>query len=304
MELRSIFSSAPARGWLPWGLLAPVIGLALAIASQFPPSLLLERWGFLDAEWEPVGTQGLIAVLLVTFSAMGMTFLAWVMLVERRPLETIGLSRSGGMRSFLGGHLIGLMTIAAVVAGVWLVGGYRASDIGVAFATPGAIVSIAILLGCFAVQSSVEEIVFRGWLLSVITRRLNVIVAFVLSSALFTFMHYSVNQPLLVTANIALFSIFACCWAILANNIWGVMGWHAGWNWLLATGFELPVTGLDSHTPALLVRLTPQASDYLTGGPQGPEGSVICTLFFATSIGVLLMRIRRRRFATPTAPTS
>lgn len=294
MELRSIFSSAPARGWLPWGLLAPVIALALSIASEIPSSLLLARWGFLDAQWEPVGTQGLIAFLLISFSAMGVAFLAWVMLVERRPLETIGLSRSGGVRSFLGGHLIGLVTISAIVAGIWIAGGYRASDIGAAFGAPGAMASIVILLGSFAVQASVEEVVFRGWLLSVMTRRLNLIVAVLLSSALFTLMHFSVGQPLIVIANIALFSIFACCWAILANNIWGVMGWHAGWNWLLATGFETPVTGLNTQTPALLVRLTPQGSDLLTGGPQGPEGSIVCTLFFAASTVVLLVRIRRR----------
>lgn len=297
MKHRSIFSSAPARGWLPWGLLAPIIALALVIASDFPSSPLLEQWGFLDAKGEPVGTQGLIAYLLISFLAWGAVVLAWIMVVERRPLGTIGLSRRGGARSFLRGHLIGLGTIAAVVAGIWIAGGFRASDLFPAFSAPGAMVGIVLLLVSFAVQSSVEEFVFRGWLLSVITRRLNLIVAVLLSSAVFTLLHFSRGQPLLVTANVALFAIFACCWAILANNIWGVMGWHAGWNWLLATGFETPVTGLNTHTAALLVRLTPQGRDLLTGGAQGPEGSIVCTLFFAVSIVILLVRIFRRATA-------
>jgi hypothetical protein len=35
------------------------------------------------------------------------------------------------------------------------------------------------------------------------------------------------------------------------------MGWHGGWNWMLAVGFELRVTALDAHLPALLVKLIP-----------------------------------------------
>ncbi|HNY47610.1 MAG TPA: CPBP family intramembrane metalloprotease, partial [Casimicrobium sp.] len=69
-------------------------------------------------------------------------------------------------------------------------------------------------------------------------------------------------------------------------------GWHAGWNWLLAVGFEVPVTGLDAKMPALLVKLVPQGSVYLTGGTQGPEGSVLCGLFFVVGIAVLLVRDR------------
>jgi hypothetical protein len=68
------------------------------------------------------------------------------------------------------------------------------------------------------------------------------------------------------------------------------MGWHAGWNWLLAVGFEVPVTGLDAKMPALLVKLVPQGSAYLTGGTQGPEGSVLCGLFFVVGTAVLLLR--------------
>jgi hypothetical protein len=71
------------------------------------------------------------------------------------------------------------------------------------------------------------------------------------------------------------------------------MGWHAGWNWLLCTGFQLPVTGLDVKLPALLVALQPQGSVYLTGGHQGPEGSIACTVFFACGIVFLLKRSNR-----------
>lgn len=293
MELRSIYSPAPSRGWLPWGLFAPVVCLALAIATELPAALWLEKSGFIDANGDTIGTGGLIAMLLVPFSAWGFAVLAWVLAIERRSLATIGLALPGSSRLFLGGHLAGVATVSAVVAVIWLAGAYQPQGIAQALDDRAAMVSIAVLLVCFVVQAGFEEIIFRGWLLSVITRRLNLVFAVLLSSALFTLLHFSPGQPWLVTANLLLFAVFACSWAIAANNVWGVMGWHAGWNWMLATGFEVPVTGIDAHLPALAVKLAPVGTDFLTGGAQGPEGSIACTLFFACGIAFFAWRIRR-----------
>jgi len=72
------------------------------------------------------------------------------------------------------------------------------------------------------------------------------------------------------------------------------MGWHTGWNWLLGFGFELPVTGLNTHMPALIARFVPIGPDYLTGGAQGAEGSVGCSVILLIAIGFTAMRARRR----------
>ncbi|HFL6159204.1 TPA: hypothetical protein ACXIGC_001161 [Stenotrophomonas maltophilia] len=81
-----------------------------------------------------------------------------------------------------------------------------------------------------------------------------------------------------------------------------MMGWHAGWNWLLATGFELPVAGMHAHLPALLVALRPQGLDTFTGGAQGPEGSYLCSVFFVAAIAWI--QWRRTRGAHNFSPTS
>jgi uncharacterized protein len=304
MDLRSIYSQAPAGGWLPWGVLAPFVCLVLAVATQIPAALLLEHMGAIDANGDTIGTQGLMATLLIPFLAWGLAVLAWVLVIERRPLATIGLTKPGGVRSLLGGHFVGVGTISAVVAMIWLAGAYHSTAYLPALANPGSLINIAILLVCFLVQSSVEEIIFRGWLLSVITRRLNLIFAVALSSILFTFLHFTPGQPWLVTGNLMLFAVFACFWAIASNHVWGVMGWHAGWNWMLATGFEVPVTGIDAHVPALAVALAPIGSDFVTGGAQGPEGSIMCTIFFACGIAFFAWRIvtNRGKFVLSGAP--
>ena len=298
MNLKTIYSTSPARGWLPWGLLAPIVCIVSTLLTEIPSSLLLERFGFLDAAGEPVGVQGLMALLLVSFGAWMLVVAAWIAFVERRDAGTIGLTRAGAAAQFSRGVLVGIVAPIAVVAGIWSVGAYEPVGLFVASRSPAAIAAIAAITGlfvCFLVQGSIEEIIFRGWLTSVITRRMNLIVAVLLSSLLFTLLHFSRGQPLLVTGNTLLFALFASAWSISSNNIWGAMGWHAGWNWILATGFDVPVTGFDAGVPALTVSLAPAGPDFLTGGAEGPEGSIFSTLFLVCGIIFFTRRIIRKR---------
>ncbi len=289
-----IYAPDPAKGWRPWGLAVPVLAFVFVLVSGAPLEFALEHAGLLDAQENPVGLLGFAAFLLLPFGALGLLVLAWVRFVERRPPATIGLTRGHRAGTFILGHLTGVGMAAAIVAGMWAAGALHAGGFAPAFRTPAALGSIAILLACFAVQSSVEELTFRGWMLSAVAAKFGVVIAVVLSSALFTFLHHDPEAGWVFVLNVVLFAVFACSWALGSGNIWGVMGWHAGWNWLFATGFELRVTGLDAHLPALLVQMVPHGPDYLTGGKQGPEGSVLCTLVLLAGIAVTLARARRR----------
>lgn len=288
------YDTTPAKGWLPWTPLAPVLCLAISIATQLSLDGALQHFGLLDSTGEPIGTRGLMGLLLVSFIAWGAAILGWMLAVERRSLATIGLQRQQWL-ALPTGFLIGMGTIAAVVAMIALTGAYRTGPIFPAFSDRNALIAISLLVPCFIIQAGVEEIVFRGWLLSTIARRRSLLLGVMLSTALFALMHYSRGQPPLVTINVVLFGLFACAWSVATNSIWGAMGWHAGWNWLLATGFEVPVTGLDAHVPALLVSLTTTGRDILTGGPQGPEGSLLCTAFFLIGIAFFAPRLARQR---------
>jgi membrane protease YdiL (CAAX protease family) len=292
MKTTSLFSPEPAKGWIPWGALAPFLLIVFVAAPVILTDEPFIQWGFVDDRGNPIGAFGLYAFLLIPFAMTGALVLAWVLFVERRPLQTIGLTPNVGAASFVRGLAIGAATIGAVVAAIWAAGGYQADGLARAFFEPHDLIGIGILFLCFAIQASVEEIIFRGWLMSALARKFNVVLAVILTCAVFTLLHYGRGQELLVTAGTFLFSLFACLWALKARNIWGVMGWHVGWNWLLATGFELPVTGFDAGVSALLVKLVPRGPDILTGGAQGPEASVACLAFFVCAIATLLWRLR------------
>jgi len=289
----TIYADSPEKGWRPWGLLVPVVGFVMVALSTGVVPVALEHFNMVDANENPVSFLGLVAYLLLPFAALGVAVFAWVRFVERRPLATIGLTKARAVRTFVAGHAIGLAMAGGIVAAIWATGALSSGGFALAFRSPMSLVKIAILLAGFGLQSSVEEILFRGWMQSAIAYKFGIAAATVITSALFALMHYEPHQPWLFTLNVFLFGVFACCAALRSGNLWIAMGFHAGWNWLLAVGFELRVTGIDVHLPALIVKLTPRGPDFLTGGLQGPEGSMMCSLMLVVGIVVSAVPLRR-----------
>jgi len=112
---------------MPWGALAPFLCIVLVALPDVAATLLLRPFHLEDDKGNPVGVVGFCLFLLVTFTLMGLVFFCWVRLVERRPLATIGLAGSHRIRTFLGGLAIGIASICAVVAAIWMAGGFEAS---------------------------------------------------------------------------------------------------------------------------------------------------------------------------------
>ncbi|MGH7242293.1 MAG: CPBP family intramembrane glutamic endopeptidase [Phycisphaerales bacterium] len=294
MKTQDLYAPLSLRSRLPWGVLAPVIGFGMIVFSILTGTLLLTPFIALDVKENPTSPMGLVAFTLVPFGLLLVTLLTWVWVVERRPFASIGLAGSYKRRSFLAGFLVAIAMAVVVIGVIWFARGFSLVAFGSAWSSPGALASIALLLVGFAVQSSVEEILFRGWLLSVLAKKFNVPIGVLVSSSLFTLLHYERGQPLLVASSTFLFALFCCAWALRSRSVLGVMGWHTGWNWLIAVGFGLPLTGMDVGIPALLVHLKPVGADWLTGGTDGPEGSIVSVALIALCTGALLMRRPRQ----------
>ena len=295
MKPTVLYSPEPAQGWLPWGALAPFVCILIVALPAIAAWKIEKYFGLVGATGDPLGFAGLCSLLFIDFSVTLALLLAWVCFVERRSLATIGLVAERPWRTFFSGQGVGIATSSLVVAAIWACGGYAAGGSFPALASPVAMLQIGILFLGFAVQSSVEEILFRGWLLSAVARKLNLTLGVVLTSLVFMLLHYSPHQHWSLMLGTFLFSLFACAWALSSGNIWGVMGWHAAWNWWIAVGFELPITGIETHLPALLVQLTPSGPEVLHGGAEGPEGSFLCTLFFAAASALLLWKRHRQQ---------
>lgn len=288
MFSKNIFADEVPKGWLPWGVLAPVIALAILVVGLVGGGAVLRPLGFVDSAHNHIGSIGLFAVLTVSFGIAGFLIILWTKLIEKRSLSSVGMNADEPIKTFWHGHMVGMIMMTIIILVIWLFGGYETGLVAPAFSTPISLSYIFLLLVGFGIQSSVEELVFRGWLLSALTRKFNLMTGVIISSALFTLMHFNSANPWHDNILIVIFSLFACAWVIRTGNIWGAMGWHAGWNWFTAVGFELPITGLETGTPALLVQLEPVGNSLLNGGNTGPEGSLVSMLALALGTFYLL----------------
>ncbi|MDZ4306562.1 type II CAAX endopeptidase family protein [Allopontixanthobacter sp.] len=296
-----IFSDETPKGWIPPSIAAPFICIFIFAISMTPFDIGLEYLGLTDAMGSPLGPLG-FCLMLASFVAVGLAVSGWVRWVEKRSLASVGLRGEQRLKKFLIGLAVGIAMMGAIVTAIALSGGYRVADLAPAFASPAALGWIALLLAGFAVQASVEEFVFRGWLFSTIMRRWNTTAAFILSSAAFTFLHFSPRTSLLMLAMTFIFAIFACAWVRRSNSIWGVMGWHVGWNWFGGTGFDVPITGLDTGLPALVMKMVPVGPAWLNGAGEGPEASVF-TLALLTVAGLSLLLLPTHRGRDGIDPT-
>ena len=298
LKTRTIYNDEVARGWLPWGLLAPFLGFVFILISVLPVDIVLNHYGLLGKEGHFATATSLAIFLFVAFGIMGGIVCAWVCFVEKRSLASIGLVKTESTPILLKGELVGILSSGCVILAITLFGGYKTASYFPALSHLSDLFAIGILFVGFAIQSGVEEILFRGWLLSVVTRKFNLITGVILSSALFSLLHYETGSNWIANVNTLLFSVFACSWVVRSGNIWGVMGWHAGWNWFIGTGFEIPITGVSVDVQALIVKLVPIGEQWITGGNGGPENSIFCTVFFTIGIAYWLFKVRGEKDLT------
>ncbi len=231
----------------------------------------------------------LVAAVPVVLAVLG-AYLLLVRVVERRRATELEPSRA--LSGLVLGTAGGIGLIAAVVAVIWLLGGYRVDEVvGVA--------ALAGPLGIALVSGFAEELVFRGVLFRITEEALGSWIALALTSALFGAVHLG-NPNATVWSAVAIAveaGVLLGASFMLTRSLWWPIGIHIGWN--LAEGglFGAAVSGADIGG---FVRATFSGSDLLTGGPFGPEASVTAVAVCVTvSVVLLAAAVRRGRVVPP-----
>jgi membrane protease YdiL (CAAX protease family) len=286
-----------------WILAIPVLVFAFFIVGQLLV-LLPTKWLGLSSR-ETIETYPTILYMIIgVFAIVALIFGAWLRFFERRGWASVGLGLGKDTRrNYLLGFGLGLLMAASVVYAVRLLGGYAIEaevDIQLRDLAP-----ILILMFAFMLQSGVEELIFRGWMLGRIAARYGLWAGVIGNSVLFTLMHVDtealaalgLSGPFLFAAMTMLFSVFLSLLAIKEKSIWGAAAWHAAWNWMFITWFGLPTTGIELNLVPLVSDLmpVPEAAVWLTGGTDGPEGSVLAPIILALGCVWLVRSLRRNR---------
>lgn len=150
--------------------------------------------------------------------------------IEKRPLSTIGLSRGGIVRRYVLGLGIGVAMMALTSWPAFLTEGVVWKGF-----TP----LVALFFGAFVIQGASEEVLFRGMLMSSISRKLGEFWAVVLSSALFGLMHIGTFEGLLYLLTLCSLGALMAVVTIRTGSLWAACGLHTAWNFvsgLLSSG--------------------------------------------------------------------
>ncbi|WBQ13886.1 CPBP family intramembrane metalloprotease [Hyphomonadaceae bacterium BL14] len=258
------------------------------------------------------GTQpsvvDLLPLLLGQFVLWAVLTALWAGLVERRGASSLGLSWRGAGGRFAVGLLVGIlmltltslgglaaMAVMAPADGPALVAAADTRSVPLAFAGLLGLVALG-----FLIQGAVEELVFRGWLMSALVARWGLRTGVIVTSTAFMLLHAHVLVSGLVFGISALVTlgltglVFAmlCLWR---GSIIEACGAHGMFN---ALAVAVPAIALYAVSPDLdageiLSRVLTSATG--TGGegtglPPQVFGQMAAMAVLVVALGVFAMR--------------
>jgi hypothetical protein len=205
-------------------------------------------------------------------------------LIERRPIASLGLRKGKAVKSYLIGCVVGAVMISLSVVLSAVFGGLTLSinpNINVGM--------LALFLVGFMLQGASEEVTFRGYFLNTVASKGRIALGVALNSIFFGLAHsFNMGLTPLAMVNLILFGVFASTYAIKFDNLWGVCGVHALWNFMQGNFWGIQVSGTDTGTSVFLANTTPD-SPLLNGGSFGLEGSIFVTVVLVVGIVVVLL---------------
>jgi len=227
--------------------------------------------------------------MLVGFGIAWLLLYLWVRLVEWRPFHTIGLglNRSGLM--LLLGIVLALLMTSIVMVGL-MIGGQLQPRAAPPGTTGGmALAGILFMLMAFAVQSSSEEALYRGFLMNVMSYRAGLAAGLGVSTLLFALAH-SRNHGFdaLAAINLVLFALFVALLSLRTGSIWAGCAWHTMWNWSIANVWGLEISGEPPDGGSIMAWQS-KGLKLWTGGDWGPEGGLAATIVLAIAVTALFL---------------
>lgn len=257
-----------------------VIGLAL---SELIPTEWLQKAYFVI---DPMFIQ----LLMFLFPA-SILFL-WVSSVEHRSIVGLGFFKQKWFAELCKGLGLGGLMISTIILLEVMTGSTR--FVATYFSWEN-MMSFALILPCWLIQSGTEEVLLRGWLFPTVSQRTNLALGVIVSSLLFAILHLlNPSVSVIATLNIALFGLFACLYVLKTDNIWGIAGMHAAWNCFQGSFFGRPVSGMNP-TYSLMYFESEKVPTFLSGGGFGPEGEIFSSLVLLVGIAYLVWDLSKNK---------
>jgi membrane protease YdiL (CAAX protease family) len=156
---------------------------------------------------------------------------------------------------------------------------------------------VLLLLFGFVIQGATEEIVFRGWMLPILSTRYSLIVSVLVTSTGFGVYHLKIpGISILSFINLVLFGVFAALYVLNEGSLWGLCGLHSIWNWIQGSVYGIKVSG-ESLPGGSIISMEPVQNKVLfSRGAFGLEGSLIVSIVLSIACIYLYKKIKEKMY--------
>jgi membrane protease YdiL (CAAX protease family) len=288
LSQRNILRTTAGALRAPWRILVFLVATAASTAVIGGTIGPLFTRLFTQAGAESMGAGETVTTLgLLAGTAIALR------VVDRRPWRDVWLDRTAaGLPRLTLGFLLGALAIGVPTALLILTGWLREEP------TPQgswwlamARISLTLIPAALA-----EELLSRGYLLSVLKQALGWRWAVTLTSAGFGMLHWwNPGATVASVAIVTLAGFFLAAVLYATQSLYAAWAAHFAWNWTMAALFHVAVSGAPFATPSY--RYVDAGPDWATGGAWGPEGGLPAVLGMGG--GVAFLFARRRRTTTP-----
>ena len=223
----------------------------------------------------------IISVLCSYIFSSGI-LLFFVKYFEKTTFDYFGFSKENNLVAFKVGLGLAILSVVGVV-GILLM----SNNISLTLSKDLKIGTIIILIILVLIQGFLEEVVFRGYLMTRLAAKKGKWIAIILSSLFYlVFRMANPTTAKLDLINIFLISIVMSLLYWYFDNILVIAIFHAFWNCISGVILGFNISGIKVSDSLFAVKAISD-KQILIGGSYGIEGSIISTVFFAI-LGLLV----------------
>ena len=193
---------------------------------------------------------------------------------EKQKVSKMGLtSIKKGYKEFIIGLILGAITMSIVAIVIMAIG-----DIEMINPINKPEISMSLLYGLiiFIFVGFGEEILSRGYIMSVLKQTRNKWIVLVGPALIFAALHLgNPGIDILSFINLFLVGVLFAYMFMKSKNIWMPIGYHITWNYFQGYIWGFEVSGLNVNG---LYKIKNISNNIINGGEFGPEGGIIVTI--------------------------
>jgi len=251
-------------------LFSLLIGIVISVIVISSGNYNIASDAYLNRVKELITDLKPLLMLIQESIVIAVPILAWKLAIKR-PLSNMGLTHiKTNKKDFFTGLLFGIVSISIVFLALILSG-----NAAVETWTPRFSIMQIAYLGIFISVGFAEEILGRGFIMSVLRQTRSGPAIIIISSIIFSLLHSSNDGiGIIPYINLVLAGILFGYMYLMSGNIWMCIGYHITWNYFQGNVFGFKVSGINTEG---ILATSYDTNNIFNGGAFGPEGGLFVT---------------------------